>query len=146
MLTLWNGFDRLFDDELSRMRTDRMATRPRFNTARYGSTSFPRVNVLDTEAALVVSAEVPGFAPDDVEVTVHDGVLALVGRVEEAEEQEGTLVYRQRHNLSFKRTFTLNTDVDVEKVTAVVKDGLLTVTLPKAEAVKPRQIAVTSAD
>ncbi len=145
MLTLWNGFDRIFDDELRRM-DELLSTRKA--APRYGAGSYPRVNVVETEAALVVSAEVPGFSPADVDVTMHDGVLTIEGRVNEEKQdtQEGKLVYSERRNVSFKRTFTLHTDVNVENITAVVKDGLLTVTLPKAEAVKPRQIAVQSAD
>jgi HSP20 family protein len=143
MLSLWNGFDRVFDDELRRM--NRLVTRDA--QPRFGRESYPRVNVLETDGALVVSAEVPGFAPNNVEVTVHDGVLAIEGKVDEAKTQEeGKVLYSERRNVSFKRTFTLNTDVDVERVTAVVKDGLLSVTLPKVAAAKPRQIAVASAD
>jgi HSP20 family protein len=144
MLTLWNGFDRAFDDEVRRLsRRAKPAERSRF-----GGLSYPPVNVIETDAALLVSAEVPGFAPENVDVTVHEGVLTLEGRVEEEneQEQEGKVLFAERRNVSFKRTFTLNTDIDVDAITAVVKDGLLTVTLPKADAVKPRQIAVQSGD
>ena len=141
MLTMWNGFDRVFDDGLRRMTRGQQ----RESVPGFGRDTYPRVNVLDTEAALVVSAEVPGFAPENVEVTVHDGVLTIVGKVSDEQAVEGKVVYRERRNVGFKRTFTINTDVDVDRIAAVQKDGLLTVTLPKAEAAKPRQIAVTSA-
>lgn len=136
MLTLWNGFDRAKNDELRRM--DRLFYRDK---SRYG---WPRVNVLETDVALVVSAEVPGFTPERVNVTVHDGVLTIEGTADEAKE-EGQLLYGERRHRSFKRTFTLNTDVNVDTITAVVRDGLLTVTLPKADAAKPRQIPVKAA-
>lgn len=143
MLTLWNGLDRVFDDAF--FRANDLAHRT--PAPRYGRGTYPRVNVIETDAALVVSAEVPGFTPDNVDVTVHDGVLTLQGHVDEAkhDDEEGKVIYSERRHLSFKRTFTLHTDVDVDQITAVVKDGLLTVTLPKAEASKPRQIAVKTA-
>ena len=143
MLTLWNGFDRVFDDEFRRF--NRIATRDA--APRFGREGYPRVNVLETDGALVVSAEVPGFAPADVHVTVHEGVLTIEGKVaEQSESDNGKLLYSERHNVSFKRTFTINTEVDVDGVTAIVKDGLLTVTLPRVAAAQPRQIAVKSAD
>lgn len=142
MLTLWNGFDRAMNDELRRM--DRLFAREP-QKARYGRTSWPRVNVLETEVALVVSAEVPGFTPDQVNVTVHDGVLTIEGAASEEKREEGELLYGEHRQLSFKRTFTLNAEVNVDTITAVVRDGLLTVTLPKAEAAKPRQIEVKAA-
>ncbi len=143
MLTLWNGFDRVFDDELRRM-SQLLVREPR---PRFARQSYPRVRVLETDEALIVSAEVPGFAPQNVEVVVHDGVLTLEGKVAEAEEAlQGEVLYSERRNVSFKRTFTLNAEVNVDAVTAAVKDGLLTVTLPKVLAVKPRHIAVSTPD
>ena len=141
MMTLWNGFDRTMNDELRRMSA---LFNPRLPARRLDTPSFPAVNVLETDHALVVSAEVPGFTPDQVDVTVHDGVLTLEGKLEadKKEEHEGRVVYRERRASAFKRTFTLNADVDVDAVTAVVKDGLLTVTLPKSEAATPKKIAV----
>ncbi len=142
MLTLWNGFDRTMNDELRRMGT-LFHQRPR-RTA--DAAARPAVNVIESDSALVVSAEVPGFAPERVNVTVHDGVLTIEGSVDTESNEEGErVVYRERHHASFKRTFTLNADVRTDDVTAVVKDGLLTVTLPKSEAATPRKIEVQAA-
>jgi HSP20 family protein len=108
---------------------------------------WPAVSIIESDQAFVVSAEVPGFTPEQVNVTVHEGVLTLQGEahVETHEESEGRLVYSERRDRSFKRTFTLNTEVKADAVTAVVKDGLLTVTLPKAESSTPRRVEVKAA-
>ena len=124
-------------------------TRPQGPTLRHSG--WPRVNVVETDAALEVQADVPGMTAKDIEVTLHDGELKLEGKLAdegqeqtEGEPEERKVLFRERHNLEFTRTFKLNLDVDAEAVTAAVKDGVLTVTLPKAEAARPRQIQVAS--
>jgi len=147
MLTLWNGFDRALNRELRNM--DRLFwTRPFAPSLRH--TGWPRVNVVETETALEIQADVPGMTADDIEVTLHDGELKLEGKLAGEQEQsegqgeERKVLFNERRNLAFTRTFKLNVDVDAEGVTAAVKDGVLTVVLPKAEAEKPRQIRVAT--
>lgn len=138
MLTLWDGLDRVMQHELRRAHPLRQRTRE----ARAGREPWPRVNVLATDVAFVVSAEVPGFAPEHVNVTVHDGVLTLEGQRHDDAAPEGELIVSEREARSFKRTFTIHSEVDPEGVTAVLEAGLLTVTIPKVKPPAPRQVAI----
>jgi HSP20 family molecular chaperone IbpA len=148
MLTLWNGFDRTLADEFRRV--DRMFSTPVHRPAlrpTIRAASWPRVNVTETEEAFEVLAEVPGFAPGDVSVSVHDGELKLEAKVKNDEESETEnegrkVLFSEHRRLEFTRTFKLNVPVNEAAVSAAMKDGLLTVTLPKAEAAKPKRIAI----
>ena len=143
MLALWNGFDRSLAHDLRRM--DRLFAgldrRPTFRAP-----AWPRVMVDETESAFEVQAEVPGFSAEDITVTLHEGELKIEGRTKEAEPVEGRTSLRQeRRRVSFTRTFGVGIEIDEANVSAVVKDGLLTITLPKAPEVQPKTIAVVAA-
>jgi HSP20 family protein len=143
MLTLWNGFDRNFGRALAqhqRLFNDSQ-TRPGL------SAGWPRVEIAETPEALEVKAEVPGFAADDITINLHEGILTLEGKMSSEQEQqtaERKVLFSERRELSFTRTFRVGRDLDADNINANLKDGLLTVVLPKAEAVKPRQIAITA--
>lgn len=144
MLTLYNnGFDRLFGRQANLM--DQLFSdfeaRPRFEN--HG----PKVDIVETEGGYELTAEVPGMTADDIEITLHDGVLTIAGKVDRKEEKtEGEdtrrMVFRERHQVSFARRFRLGDKVDPDSVEASVRDGLLMVSLPKPVAVQPRRIAV----
>ena len=97
----------------------------------------------DDEKA-VVEAELPGVDPKDVDISVRGRKLTITGerKAEELNEEE-RYHYKERWHGKFQRSFDLPYEVDSEKVEAVYKDGILTVTLPRAEADKPRKIEVT---
>jgi len=105
----------------------------------------PVVDVRETKNEVVLQAELPGINPDEVEVSVENGVLSITGEkqaeVREGEEGGDFHLVERRYG-RFERRFTLPRSVDAEKVSAEFRHGLLTVTLPKAEAAKPRRIAV----
>ncbi len=126
-------FDHVFDD----VRVG--ALRPQF--VRQGP-AWPAVNVAETPDAFVYRAEVPGLGEGDVTVQVEDGALLLRGerKVPAREGYEARL--RERGAYSFARKLPLPGRVDAESVTATMKDGVLTVTLPKAKDALPRQIPV----
>ena len=108
----------------------------------FARTGFPRVNLHDSGGALVLAAEVPGLDEKDVKLSVYQDVLSLQGE-RKSEAPEGYAVHRQeRPAARFSRSFTLPCKVDPEKTVASLKDGILTVTLPKAPEAQPRQIAV----
>ena len=148
MLTLWNGMDRSLSHELRHM--DRMlsgfAPRPSLRGTALRSLVEPRVDVVDSENAYEVKADVPGFTNDQLTVTFHDSVLKIEGRLEDApgEQDERRTLRRERQSLSFSRSLRFDSDVDGDKLDATLKDGVLVVILPKAEAAKPRAIAVRS--
>jgi HSP20 family protein len=107
--------------------------------------AWPAVNVAETKEAFVYTAEVPGLSEGEVTVQVEDGALLLRGE-RKAETREGYESHlRERASYAFARTLPLPGRVDAEGVTATMKDGILTVTLPKAKDALPRQIAVKSA-
>ena len=150
MFSRMNGLDRTFDvlDELRRQ-MDRVwsdydgswgtAGAP---TQALSASSWPRFNVLDAGANLVVTADVPGLTDKDLEVTFHDNVLTVSGE-RKAPVPEGYAVHRrERPELQFARSVALPVKIDAEKTSATVKDGVLTISLAKAPEVRPRQIAV----
>jgi len=92
---------------------------------------------------VVVRAELPGMKKEEIEVSVHDGCLTLSGeRKSEQKTDEGSAHRSERFFGRFQRTISLPTPVCVDKVKAQYKDGILSVTLPKAEEAKPKHIDV----
>ena len=103
----------------------------------------PALNVEEDESAYRVSAELPGVDPKDVEITLDHGVLTLRGEKKEDSEKKDKNYHRvERHYGCFTRSLALPVEVDGEKVAANYRNGVLEITLPKAEAAKPKQIAV----
>lgn len=150
MLTVWNGFDRNLHNELRKMdrlldETFRPATRQGFRPA---MAAWPRVDVVESDDALRLEAEVPGMTADDIDITLHEGVLIIEGKLRQENEEEGKkqprYLFRERHDLSFKRSFKLGTDIDADKVSASVENGVLTVLLPKQAQAQPRQIKIAT--
>ena len=106
----------------------------------------PSVDIRETEADFVLEAELPGLSEKDVEVKVEDNLLTIASRKDEKnEEKREGYVVRERRSAAFSRSFVLPKDVDREKIVATFKDGLLSLQIPKAERVKPRQIEVKKA-
>jgi len=110
--------------------------------------STPRVDVAETKDRYELTAELPGFRKDDVTVQVKDGVLELKANakpVSETPEAETRWLLRERRPSTFERSFRLPRDVDGDSIEAAFRDGLLVLTLPKKEEVKPRQVAIKAA-
>ena len=107
----------------------------------YGAT-WPRAELHDTGSELVLEAEVPGLSDKDVQLTVTQDTLGLAGE-RKVEVPEGYSVHRrERGNQRFARSWALPTKIDTERVAATVKNGVLTVTMPKSAEARPRQITV----
>ena len=103
----------------------------------------PAVDIHESADALTITAELAGLAPEEVEITVEDQVLTLAGeRKFERETKGGTLHRVERSYGAFSRSFTLPATVAADKVEAKFDQGVLTVTLPKAEASKPRKVRI----
>jgi HSP20 family protein len=103
---------------------------------------FPPLNVREDGETLKIEAEVPGVKIEDIEVSFDNGELTLKGEKKVDAPENAPLHRRERVYGSFSRTLTLPWEVKVDQVTAELKDGVLTVTLPKAEAAKPRKVAI----
>lgn len=106
----------------------------------------PRIDVVESEAEYLVTAEVPGLDEKDLQIEVHGDVLTLSGekRAEHEGERKGWR-WSERSFGSFRRAIRLPVEVEADKASASFKNGVLTVTLPKAAAARVRQITVNPA-
>ena len=104
----------------------------------------PALDIHADKERYFVSLDVPGVKKEDIQISLHEGVLTVSGeRKDERERKEGDTFRSERSFGKFERSVKLNTAIDQGKVTASYKDGILTIELPKAEEAKPRQIAVS---
>ncbi|MGA2504317.1 MAG: Hsp20/alpha crystallin family protein [Anaerolineales bacterium] len=131
MMTLREGMDRLFDDAF---------TRP---ISMSGGSIVPAVDLYQNADEVVVKASLPGLKAEDVQISITADVLTLRGEFrEESEQNEKTYHIRENRYGSFERQVMLPTDVQTEKAKADFENGVLTIVLPKAEAVKPKTITI----
>jgi HSP20 family protein len=107
--------------------------------------AWPAVSFSETKEGYVYRAEVPGLAEDDVTIQVEDDVLFLRGERKSEAPQGYEVQVRERAPVAFSHKLPLPGRVDAEAVTATMKDGVLTVTLPRAKSSLPRQITVKAA-
>lgn len=106
---------------------------------------LPAVDVFDKKDAVVLKAELPGMDSDDIQIEVDDNVLTIKGERKFEEEVEDERYYRvERRYGSFQRSIALPQGVLADQIKAGYEDGILTVTVPKAEEQKPRRIQVTA--
>ena len=102
----------------------------------------PALDLYQNNDNLIAVVELPGMRKEDIEISLHDGMLTISGE-RKSETREGDKAERtERYIGRFRRSITLPTRVDANKVSATYKDGILTITLPKAEEAKPKQIQV----
>ena len=103
----------------------------------------PSVDIAETDNEVVVTAELPGVKQDDVDITITDDVLTLKGEKKEEKEVKEKNYHRiERSYGSFQRSVSLPAGVQADKVKATYKDGVLHITVPKAEEAKPKQIKI----
>jgi HSP20 family protein len=139
----WAGFGRLSSlrDELDRLFESPWAELARTSQLLSGWT--PALDVHEDKDNFVVQAELPGMKREEIDVSLHDGALSISGERKAEKKYEEAEVYRtERFFGKFQRTVTLSAPVAADKVKAQYKDGVLTITLPKTEAAKPKQIDV----
>ena len=132
MMTLREAMDRLFDDAF---------TRP--INLRDGGWSAPAVDMYQTDDEVVVKVALPGFKADEVQINVTGDVLSLRGELKrEQEEKDKAWHIREHRWSSFERSVALPTQVKANGANADFENGILTISLPKAEEVKPKTISV----
>ncbi len=143
-LTRWNPFrglvsvpqevDRLFDDFFGRFPVE-------LNGG--AGTWSPAVDVSEDKDNIYFTVEIPGMSKEDVKITLQDNILTIRGEKKQEMEKKDAKYHRlERSYGSFTRSFSLPTGVVPDKIKAQYKDGLLKVTLPKAEQVKPKEIPI----
>lgn len=131
MMTLREAMDRLFDDAF---------TRP---LSLSGVSTLPAIDLIENSDEVIVKAALPGLKADDVQISVRGDTLTLRGNYkQENEKNEATYHIREQHYGAFERTVMLPVDVQSNKAKADFENGLLTITLPKAETVKPKNISI----
>jgi len=132
MLTLREAMNQLFDDSF---------TRPLFSMS--GGSTMPAIDLYQDKDNVVVKAILPGIKSDEVQISVSDGVLNLRGEYTQVNEQKDVTYHlREQRFGAFERAVRLPTEVQTEKAKAEFENGILTITLPKAEAVKPKTINI----
>lgn len=104
----------------------------------------PRTDIYETENEIVLHANLPGVQPDGLDIHFTNGDLKILGRCE-PRQQGMRYLWREYEVGHFHRSFHINEQIDADKIQADMKGGVLTITLPKSEAVKPRRIAVKQA-
>lgn len=102
----------------------------------------PALDLYQNNDNIVAVVELPGMRKEDIEISLHDGTLTIGGERKEEPGNGDSATRTERFTGKFRRSVTLPTRVDANKVNATYKDGILTVTLPKAEEAKPKQIQV----
>jgi HSP20 family protein len=102
----------------------------------------PLANIVETNDGYVLEAEMPGVSRDGLEITVENGDLTILGRRKNY-ESPGVLLYGESRGGDFRRTFEIDPSIETAGISAKIDQGVLTLHLPKAEAVKPRKISVT---
>jgi HSP20 family molecular chaperone IbpA len=118
-----------------RLGAERTATRP---------TYIPPTDIYETPDSLVVLAEMPGVAPDGVDITLERRVLTIRGRASEQQHKGYQQVYAEYADGDYERVFTLSEDIDRERISATLRDGVLHLALPKAEKAKARKIELNT--
>ena len=106
-------------------------------------TFWPAIDVAEHEGEVVVKAEVPGCKPEEVEILVQDHIMTIKGEKKDRTEEKKENYYHleSRHGV-FRRDITLPAEINAEKIQAKYQDGVLTITMPKTEKAKARQIKI----
>jgi HSP20 family protein len=131
MMTLREAMDRLFDDAFTRPLSIR------------DGWSAPAVDMYQTDDEVVVRAALPGIKPEDVQINITGDVLHIKGEMrQEEEKKEKAWHIREQRIGAFERAVALPTDVVADQAKAEFENGVLTITLPKAEEVKPKNINI----
>ena len=144
-LTRWNPARDMLHmrHEMGRLMNDLLRGDSEGNGTGWTGATMPAVDVYENDDALVFKAELPGFSKDDVHVELKDNVLTLKGeRKRNLEVKEEHYHRMERSYGTFQRSFALPIGVDAEKAEASFKDGVLKLTLPKAETTKPKRIGI----
>ena len=130
VITMREAMDRMFEDTFGRNREFRQV--------------FPLpIDATVNEDAVVLRTDVPGVKPEDVHITLEGDTLTIKGEFKnEADKNGQNYLMRERVSGKFERTLTINTPINPDNIEAKFENGLLTITLPKAEAAKPRSITI----
>jgi HSP20 family protein len=135
MVSIQDEMNKLFDDFLGR---------PLMRTEWSEGVWNPSVDISETKDNVIIKAEMPGLNKEDVKISMQDNMLTLTGEKKQEKEEKETNYHRiERSYGAFSRSFSLPTSVKSDKIRATYKDGILSITLPKTEEVKPKEIPIS---
>jgi len=106
---------------------------------------MPNADIFDTEDALTVVLEMPGVDRDNINISIENGVLTVEGKINFAQYEGLQPVYSEYNVGPYRRSFRISSRIDQDKISAEMRDGVITLMLPKAEEAKPRRIEVRTA-
>lgn len=131
MITLREAMDRLFEESF---------VRPPVAPAR--GRDILAVDVQETDANFIVTAAVPGLKPEDLNISIVGDTVTISGEMKDDKKEQANYIYRERRFGPFNRTLTLPTPLNPDKAEALIENGVLTLTVPKAEAARSQSIKV----
>jgi len=102
----------------------------------------PDVNIYETKDGYLLEAEMPGVSKDGLEITLEGTELTITGRRSDQPPKEADILFAESRPLNYRRVFELDPTVDTAKINAKIEQGVLVLTLPKAEKVKPKRITI----
>ncbi len=140
----WDPFGEIFSlrDEIDRLFEDYFGKTP---DRRDESFWYPAMDISETEEGYLVEMDVPGIPKDNIKISVKDNQLTITGerKSEKKEENKDRTYHRiERYYGKFQRTIALPSEIDIEKIKADYKDGVLKITLPRSEKSKPKEIKI----
>lgn len=131
VVSLRDAMDRLFEDSVI--------------TPKGGSVGTPKIDIKDKKDHVEVKAELPGMAEDEIDIEIADGVMTISGERKSEEEKEGEgYYYRESHTGAFSRSFSLPADIKEDKAEADMKNGILTISIPKVAPKKATRVKVST--
>ncbi len=134
LLSIQDRMNRLFEQTLSRSRAEERIT---------ASTWSPAVDIYETPETIITKADLPGLSREDIEIQIRDNTLSLRGERRFAKDvQQENYLRIERAYGAFQRNFTLPATIQQDEIRATFRDGVLELTLPKAEEAKPKKIAI----
>jgi HSP20 family protein len=134
LLSLREAMDRLFEESVVRPGSRILAP--------YGASELA-LDMYETEDEVVVTAALPGVKPEDVEITITGDVLQIRGETKaETKDEKASYMRQERRYGAFSRTIALGSPIQADKADAKFKDGVLTLSIPKADEAKPKSIKV----
>jgi HSP20 family protein len=134
LMSLRQAMDKLFEDSF---------VRPSRTLATLGEVTVPALDIYQTANEVVVKATLPGVTPDDVSIDITGETLTIKGETKAEEEvKKEDYLYQERRYGAFSRSVVLPSGLKTDKAEAAMEDGVLTLTIPKAEEVKPKAIKV----
>lgn len=138
-----NGTPTTLEHRISRLFNEALGTLDWEARDNAGASWVPPVDIFEQPDAIRITTEVPGVKPENVKISLENNVLTIHGSKDQVSQERTERVHRyERTYGSFERSFTLPTTVDATNIKASYENGVLTVTLPKVEKAKPRQIEV----